>query len=65
MSTPYLREIEEDLDGVGDDIHAGHTPVAGADEGEYDAGGAALHQVFTAHRGQPGGRFWKCRHTTA
>lgn len=27
----YLGEVEEDLDGVGDDLHAGDAPVAAAD----------------------------------
>lgn len=51
----YLGEVEEDLDGEGDDVHAGHAPVAAADEREDDVGGAALHQPLAALGGQPGG----------
>ena len=61
----YLGEVEEDLDGVGDDIHAGDAPVAAADECEDDFGGSALYQPLTALRGQPGGGLCSCRHIIA
>lgn len=51
----HLGEVEEDLDGEGNDLHAGHAPVAAADERKDDVGGSALHQPLTAHWGQPGG----------
>lgn len=51
----HLGEVEEDLDGEGDDLHAGNAPVAAADECEDDVGGSALHQPLAAHRRQPGG----------
>lgn len=51
----HLGEVEEDLDGEGNDLHAGDTPVAAADECKDDVGGPALHQPLTAHWGQPGG----------
>lgn len=57
----YLGQVEEDLDGVGDDIHAGDAPVAAADECEDDVGGSALYQALTALWGQPGGGL--CTHT--
>lgn len=57
----YLGEVEEDLDGEGDDVHAGDAPVAAADEREDDVGGSALYQALTALRGQPGGSL--CAHT--
>lgn len=57
----YLRQVEEDLDGEGDDVHAGDAPVAAADKCEDDVGGAALHQALAALWGQSGGGV--CRHT--
>lgn len=57
----YLGQVEEDLDGVGDDVHAGDAPVAAADEREDDVGGSALDQPLAALRGQPGGSL--CTHT--
>lgn len=51
----HLGEVEEDLDGEGDDLHARDAPVAAADECEDDNSGSALHQPLTAHWGQPGG----------
>lgn len=60
----YLGEVEEDLDGVGDDVHAGDAPVAAADESEDDVGGSALYQPLAALRGQPGGGLCACTHVT-
>lgn len=51
----HLGEVEENLDGEGNDLHAGDTPVASADERKDGVGGSALHQLLTAHGGQPGG----------
>jgi len=52
----YLGEVEEDLDGGADDIHAGETAVAAADEGEEDQRGATQHQTLAAFRGQASSR---------
>lgn len=57
----YLGEVEEDLDGVGDDVHAGDAPVAAADECKDGVCGSALHQPLTALWGQSGCRL--CAHT--
>lgn len=51
----HLGEVEEDLDGEGNDLHAGDAPVAAADEHKDSDGGAALHQPLTAYWGEPGG----------
>lgn len=51
----YLGEVEEDLDGQADDLHAGSAPVAAAYQREYDTGGAAFHQPLAAFWRQPGG----------
>lgn len=51
----HLGEVEEDLDGGGNDLHAWDAPVAAADECKDDDSGSALHQPLTAHGGQPGG----------
>lgn len=50
----YLGKVEEDLDGEGDDVHAGDASVAAADECEDDISGSALYQPLTALRRQPG-----------
>ena len=55
----YLGEVEEDLDGVGDDLHTGNTPVAAPDEGEDDQGGSTLHQHLTALWRQPGRQLYR------
>lgn len=52
----HLGEVKEDLDGEGDDVHAGDAPVAAADEREDDVGGSALHQPLAALWGEPSGR---------
>lgn len=59
----HLGEVEEDLDGEGDDVHAGDAPVAAADECEDDVGGSALDQPLTALWGKPGGGLCACTHT--
>lgn len=51
----YLGEVEEDLDGEGDDLHAGSAPVAAAYQHEDDTGGVASHQPLAALWRQPGG----------
>lgn len=51
----YLGEVEEYLDGEGDDVHTGDAPVAAADECEDDIGGSALNQPLAALWGQSGG----------
>lgn len=56
----YLGEVEEDLNGVGDDVHAGDAPVAAADECEDDVSGSALYQPLTALWGQPSGGLCAC-----
>lgn len=60
----YLGEVEEYLDGVSDDVHAGDAPVAAADEREDDVGDSALYQPLTALWGQPGGGLCACKHIT-
>ena len=59
----YLGEVEEDLDGEGDDLHAREAPVAAADECEDNVGGSALYQPLAALWGQPGGGLCACTHT--
>ena len=59
----YLGEVEEDLDGEGDDIHAGDAAIAAANEGKDDLCCAALDQTLTALRGQASGRLCRARHT--
>lgn len=59
----YLGEVEEDLDGVGDDVHAGDAPVAAADQCEDDVCGSALYQPLAALGGQLGGGLCACAHT--
>lgn len=44
----YLGEVEEDLDGEGDDLHAGSAPVAAAYQREDDLDGPAFHQPLAA-----------------
>lgn len=51
----HLGEVKENLDGEGDDVHAGDASVAAADEREDDIGGSALHQPLTALWGEPSG----------
>lgn len=51
----HLGQVEKNLDGEGDNVHAGDAPVATTDEREDDVGGAALDQTLAALWGQPGG----------
>lgn len=53
----YLGQVEEDLDGEGNDLHAGSAPVAAAYQREDDIGGSAFHQPPTALWRQPSGSF--------
>lgn len=44
----YLGEVEEDLDGEGDHVHAGDAPVAAANQCEEDVCGPAFYQLLAA-----------------
>lgn len=55
----YLGDMQQDLHGVADDLHAGDAAVTAPDQEEYLRDRSAAGHVLTAPRGQPRDDLWE------